>query len=139
MASALPFVIADFNGDGLNDLAVQAQNASHQFVIDPFLGDPDGTFIVQGVAVGTVGSGHHSRSPDRAPRYCAFLLARDSMFADGFAEMCARACGRDDYDYSACLEFFQEIPAPCGIEIVPSADDDSHQTGKSSCVNLKLL
>jgi len=56
-----PFAIADFNGDGHNDLAVQTQNLSNQFVIDLFLGSNSGAFTLQEIVVGT------PPPPDRGP------------------------------------------------------------------------
>jgi hypothetical protein len=38
----------------------------------------------------------------------------------------------------SAFKFCQEIPAPCGIDVVQAADDDRHQIGKSSQVNFKL-
>jgi hypothetical protein len=44
--------IADFNGDGRNDFAVEVVNADNQLAFDLFLRNPDGTFTLQEVVFG---------------------------------------------------------------------------------------
>jgi hypothetical protein len=68
-----PFVMADFNGDGRNDLALLAEDSTNQLVVDVFLGGANGTFTQQEIVFGfappdrgnlLVGDFDRDRKPD---------------------------------------------------------------------------